>query len=360
MFNLKENILLSDLTTIRFGGRAKYYCECNDEEELMECLEFADKEKLKVQVLGGGSNIIFPDNGFEGLVLKIGMKGMSVSGKGGSDETEVTAQAGEDWDNFVMFCAGDGLQGIECLSGIPGKVGATPIQNVGAYGQEVSQTISEISAIERNSLTKVTFSNHECNFGYRQSRFKNEDKDRYIITEVKFKLNRNGEPEIRYKELKEYIDVRLSKEVTPDFTEVTPDSTGKLKIIRNAVIEIRKRKSMIVDSKDPDSVSCGSFFVNPILSKEEFVNFEYLFSENKISYHISDEEIKVSAASLIEKAGFHKGYNKEGAGISSKHTLALINCGGTAKDILNLAVEIEKKVYEKFGIRLRREPVIIN
>ena len=366
---IQKDILLSDFTTIRLGGKAKYFCQCMHEEEIIECLEFARKEKLKVQILGGGSNIVFSDKGFNGLVIKIVLKGMSVFGKGESNDVEITSKAGEDWDSFMLFCVSEGFSGLECLSGIPGNVGAAPIQNIGAYGHEVNETIVDVTAIDKNTFVKRTFSNKECKFGYRKSRFKNEDRDRYIITEIRFKLSRNSDPKIKYPELIDYLSKNyfLNAEVKSDsLLKELKNPVEKLKIVRNAVLEIRKRKSMVIDSKDPDSVSCGSFFVNPVISEENYKNLELKYREKEKNYglfeiphYITKEGIKVPAAWLIEKAGFYKGYKKGGTGISSKHTLALVNKGGTAKDILNLAKQIEVKVYKMFGIKLEKEPLII-
>ncbi len=368
MLNLKENISLSDYTTIKLGGKARYFCDCIDEEEIIACLNFISENKLKYQILGGGSNIIFPDEGFDGLILKTAMKNISLTGKGGSNEVEVIAEAGVNWDDFVRFCVAQGFAGIECLSGIPGTAGATPIQNVGAYGQDVSQVIKEVSAIEIDTLNKVKFSNADCHFGYRESKFKSEDSNKYIITEVKFVLKRIGEPLIQYPDLIKSLNDNnyvLSNDDVKYYFKDIKDSKEKLKIIRDAIIEIRKRKGMVTDKNDPDSISCGSFFTNPILSGEEFKAFK----NNLVKKEINDIEIphfktlkgiKVPAAWLIENAGFKKGYRKNGAGISSKHTLALINCGGKTKNVIELANEICGKVFELFGIKLETEPQIIN
>jgi UDP-N-acetylmuramate dehydrogenase len=367
MLEFKENILLSDFTTIKLGGKAKYFCECINEEQILECLEFAKKGNLRLQVLGGGSNTIFADEGFDGIILKTAMRNITLSGKGGSSEVIVTAEAGVNWDDFVIFCTGQGFAGVECLSGIPGTVGATPIQNVGAYGQEVSEIITEVTAIEISTHNKLVFSNPDCRFDYRQSRFKSDDAGKYIITEVKFLLKRNGEPAIRYPELKKYLeDEYVSEENEKDNYNSLTKPIEKLKFVRNAVIEIRKKKSMVVDQNDPDSVSCGSFFMNPILTDAEFQNFELkvknlklLNPVIKIPHFVTDKGIKIPAAWLIENAGFKKGYKKNGAGISSKHTLAIINCGGKTKNIMDLAEDIEERVHTLFGISLKREPVVI-
>ena len=366
---VENNILLSEFTTIKLGGNAKHFCRCESENDIIECLEYARQNNLKLQVLGGGSNIIFQDNGFNGIVLHSVSKGISVFGKGASDEVEITVQAGEEWDSFVLFCVSEGFCGIESLSGIPGNAGAVPIQNVGAYGSDVSKTIIDVTAVNRITREKTKFTNEECKFGYRNSRFKNKDKDKYIITEVKFKLIRNGNPEIEYPELKKHIAKNYFMDSEADAQKLfdgLSNPVEKLKIVRNAVLDIRKKKGMVIDEKDEDSVSCGSFFVNPVLTKDDYKEFELIIHSEQKNYGLFEiphfevpEGIKISAAWLIDNAGFHKGYTKEGAGISSKHNLALINKGGTTRSLLNLAKEIEQKVFKQFGIKLEREPIII-
>ncbi|HEY5536792.1 MAG TPA: UDP-N-acetylmuramate dehydrogenase [Ignavibacteria bacterium] len=370
MLIVKENILLSGHTNIQLGGNAEYFCECINEEQLLECLAFVKEKNLKVQILGGGSNVIFSDEGYDGMILKTAMKNITISGKGGSDIVLVTAEAGMAWDDFVRICVSQCFAGVECLSGIPGTVGATPIQNVGAYGQEVSSTISEVTTIEISTLNKVVFSNSDCRFGYRQSRFKSEDAGKYIITEVKFLLKRNGEPEIKYPELKEHIDnLKLKNPDTKDLAskEDKRRKFSELKLVRNAVIELRKNKSMVVDENDPDSISCGSFFINPVLNMEEYLEFESRIKNselrktiNEIPHFLTERGVKIPAAWLIENAGFQKGYRRKGAGISSKHTLAIINSGGNTKDVLDLAKEIESGVNTLFGITLIREPIVVH
>lgn len=349
---LKSDIKLSDLTTIKLGGTARYYGQFNNTYELRELLIFAFKENLRTQIIGGGSNIIFPDEGYNGIVLKNHIKELNYEIFG--DDVILKAGAGNNWDDLVAFCVNEGLQGMECLSGIPGSTGATPIQNVGAYGQEVSEIILDVHALRKEDLSVVHFNNYECRFGYRSSIFKKEQKDKYIITEVTFKLKLNAEPQIKYKEVADEI------EKDPAYHNLS--SRDKLKYVRAKVLEIRKRKSMIVDSGDENSVSCGSFFMNPVLSEEEYAIFE----ENIFHFPIkpkvfrTDKGIKIPAAWLIENAGFHRGLVKMGAGISDKHSLALVNKGCSTRQLLDLAVEIENKVKQFFGIQLQKEPVVVS
>ena len=309
---------------------------------------------MRVHILGGGSNLIFADHGFNGLILKIDLRGVAIDSTG--TKVSAAAAAGESWDEFVGQCIEHDLAGIECLSGIPGFVGATPIQNVGAYGQEVSETIESVRALDRKSLEPVNIPGHDCRFGYRQSRFKSDDRDRFVITEVRFRLTKFGQPQIRYTELQRYVDSNLS---------LSGLSQGRqaLDAVRSAVIALRKKKSMVIDPADPNSRSVGSFFVNPILAKEHFSTLQDRWKasghEKAIPVFPAGNGMKVPAAWLVENAGFPRGYRRNGAGISSNHSLALINCGGTTKELLDLAGEIESGVHQKFGIQLQREAVVV-
>jgi UDP-N-acetylmuramate dehydrogenase len=347
MVTILENIPLREFTSIKLGGNASFFCECKNEKEIIECLDFAKANNLKIHILVGGSNTVFSDSGFDGIVIKIDIKGINIHNDF-KDNIIVKAGAGEEWDVFVKFCVENKFAGVECLSGIPGSVGATPIQNVGAYGQEVKDTIIFVKAIDRATNKSVMFANEDCLFGYRSSRFKTVDKDKYIVTEVLFKLRKDGKPEIKYPELDKYLKKKFENELT-------------LEDVRNAVLELRKRKSMVVDDADPDSVSCGSFFVNPVVTEKfyEEVCKKAGIEKDIIPHFKTDGGFKLSAAWLIENAGFTKGYIKNGAGISSKHSLALVNKGGTTEDLLKFAEEIQSKVFDKFGIVLVKEPVIV-
>ncbi|MBI5403827.1 MAG: UDP-N-acetylmuramate dehydrogenase [Ignavibacteriae bacterium] len=364
MHNFKENVILANYTTIKLGGTAKYFCECKTEKELVDCLKLADEKQLKTHILGGGSNTVFSDSGFDGLVIKTGMKGIELHNDF-KDNVIIKVSAGEEWDDFVKYCVENKYSGVECLSGIPGSAGASPIQNIGAYGQEVKDTIIFVKALDRKTCKSVMFANEDCLFGYRTSRFKNIDKEKYIVTEVLFKLKKDGNPEIKYPELEKKLNEKYKSDLS-------------LSIVRNVVIELRKKKAMVVDESEPDSVSCGSFFVNLVLSETEFQNFYEQIENGKwpavagannaktensekhsIPFYKTSDGVKLSAAWLIENAGFKKGYTKNGAGISAKHSLALVNRGGTTADLLKLAKEIQEKVFEKFRVKLIREPEVI-
>lgn len=348
---LKSDIELSNFTTIKLGGTAKYFGQFNNIYELRELLKFAKKENLKTCIIGGGSNIIFADEGFKGIVLKNHIKELDYEVN--NDEVILKAGGGGNWDDFVSFCVNEGLQGVECLSGIPGSIGATPIQNVGAYGQEVSDVILGVRALRIEDNSIVTFNNSECKFSYRNSIFKSEQKDKYIIIEVIFKLKLNAEPQLKYKE--------LADAVVNEYEYQQISTSDRLKFVRYKVMEIRRKKSMVIDEDDVNTVSCGSFFMNPVLNEAEYKKFD----ENLFHFPIKPKVFKteggykIPAAWLIEHAGFHKGMNKNGAAISDNHSLALVNRGCTTKQLLELANEIENKVQQLFGIKLHKEPVVI-
>ena len=339
---IRQNIPLAPQTTIRLGGSARYYAECTSVDEIRACLQWAASTDRTVQVLGGGSNVLFADAGFDGLVLKIALRGLEFIGE------TVIAAAGEDWDSFVAACVEHGLAGVECLSGIPGLVGATPIQNVGAYGQEVQDTIVEVQAVDRQNLQEVVFSAAQCDFAYRQSRFKAADRDRYMITAVTYRLDASGLPQIRYPELRRQIGERLNS-----LNLGHPALTA----VRETVLQLRRGKSMLVDSEDTNARSVGSFFLNPTITTEAFAKLQQQHPD--IPSFPADNNVKVPAGWLVENAGFAKGFVQGGAGISEHHALALVNRGGTMADILALAGEIQNAVKKIFNIRLEREPVLI-
>src|SRR6266487_4643054 len=257
---LRENVPLAPHTTIGLGGDARYFWDCASESELREALQFGVERRLPIQVLGGGSNMIFSDAGYPGLVVKIGIQGAALQEAG--DAVLVQVAAGADWDALVREAVDRGLAGIECLSGIPGTVGGTPVQNVGAYGQEIAETLVSVTCLDRASLERRDFRADECGFAYRQSRFKREDRDRYIILEVTLRLRRQGRPSLRYAELAE--EVRR----TAPIEALAP--AAALGAVRAAVLALRRKKSMVLAADDPNSRSVGSFFVNPVLPPGAF------------------------------------------------------------------------------------------
>lgn len=340
---ISENIPLGPLTTLGVGGPARYFTEAASEEELLSAIGFARDRGLEIFILGGGSNLLVADNGFDSLVIKMALRGVDLSppyhGK-----VIVKAAAGEEWDSLVEMCVDRGLAGFECLSGIPGLVGATPIQNVGAYGQEVSQTIIEVRCIDRESLEPITLSNSECGFAYRTSIFNTTRRGRYIVTGVTYQLTEGGAPYLEYRDLAERF-----KGEKPSLVEA-----------RRAVLEIRRAKSMVIDNADPNSRSAGSFFKNPIVRRERADEIAEAIGETVPFFPMPDGSVKIPAAWLIERAGFSKGYILGNAGISQNHSLALINRGGaSADDIVALKDMIRHAVFSRFEIELAPEPVFL-
>jgi UDP-N-acetylmuramate dehydrogenase len=357
---LQENVPLAPMTTIGLGGPARFFAEARSIDELCAYLAWADGDKIPLHLLGGGSNVVFADGGFPGLVLRVGIRGLFFR-KDGPDHVLAVAGAGEPWDAFVGECVRRGLGGLECLSGIPGLSGATPIQNVGAYGQEVGPVVYRVRAIERRTHRQAEIDGRECGFRYRHSRFKGDDRDRYAITAVVFRLRAGAAPCAEYEEVKRHL-AKSGRDPA-----ALPAGTAGLEAVRSSVLEIRKRKSMLADPSDPDARSVGSFFENPVLDTEAYAALEARWrtggGTGTVPYHVTDEPgrrgaRKVPAAWLIEQAGFAKGLRRGGVGISSKHALALVNAGGTSRELLALAEEIRAGVKGKFGVELEREPVV--
>ena len=343
---IEENVPLAPLTTIGIGGPARFFFRASTVDEIRQALEWARDEKKPVFILGGGSNLLISDDGFNGLVIAVDLRGITLESE--DRFATVKAAAGEPWDAFVAHAVKNKWAGVECLSGIPGSIGATPIQNVGAYGQDVSETIIRVEALDRETGRVRSFNNEECRFGYRASLFKNHERDRYIILSVTFRLERGGAAAVRYPELKKYLEER-------------GQSLEDLQTVREAVIAIRKRKGMVLDPNDPDTRSDGSFFMNPILNSAEFEAFRrHPGTEGAPNFPGGDDTVKLSAAWLIEHSGFHKGFVHKNVGLSSKHTLALINRGGgTAAEAVELVRMVQDRVREKFGVEIHPEPNFI-
>jgi UDP-N-acetylmuramate dehydrogenase len=343
-----EHVPLAPMTTLGVGGPARYFCEARSEAEIRDAVVFARERGLPLFVMGGGSNLVVSDAGFPGLVLKIALLGVRERNLGGG-WVSFQVGAGENWDAFVSRTVQSCFAGLECLSGIPGTVGGTPIQNVGAYGQEVSETITEVQALPLASLESVSFSNADCRFAYRSSRFNSTDRGEYVITSVSFRLSHRGEPMIRYAELENYFAAHGS--------EATLAET------REAVLAIRRKKAMVLTPGHEDSHSAGSFFKNPIISEEQYSELTDRLAARSLrlpSYPAGAGSRKIPAAWLVERAGFHKGYAKGAAGISRHHALAIVNRGGaTAAEIVALKDEIQARVREGFGIELQPEPVFV-
>jgi len=349
--SLRTDVLLAPMTTLGVGGRAQFFADASRVDAMIAGVQWARSQALPLFVLGGGSNIVIADGGFPGLVLRVSLRGMITRVEG--RRAVVTVAAGEDWDGFVAACVARNWAGVECLSGIPGRVGATPIQNVGAYGQETSETLVSLKALNLETGRLEEISAAECEFGYRTSRFKAGGRDRFIITNVTYQLKVNGSPAIRYAELKHYIAEHGG-------------ATPTLEDVREAVLTLRRRKAMVIDSQDPDSRSVGSFFVNPVVSREEFeeVNRRAARSttgaDSMPAFPTTDDRVKLSAAWLIERAGVKRGYAHGGVGTSTKHALAIVNRGGaTAREVIELKNLIQSRVMEMFGVTLTPEPVFV-
>ncbi|HLI40192.1 MAG TPA: UDP-N-acetylmuramate dehydrogenase [Streptosporangiaceae bacterium] len=340
---------LADCTTLGVGGPARRFIRAGTEADLVEAVRAADQRGEPVLLLGGGSNVVVADEGFDGTVIQVATRGVGRDGEPGT----VTAAAGEDWDGLVARTVAEGLAGLECLSGIPGLVGATPIQNVGAYGQEVSQVLTCVRGYDRVAQQITAMPNERCGFGYRTSGFR-RDPGRFVVLSVTFRLAvRPLSAPVRYPELADVLGVRVGDRV--------PGAEA-----RSAVIELRQRKGMVVDPADPDTRSVGSFFVNPVLDQAALAAVEAAArarcgaGARVPRFDAGDGLVKVPAAWLIERAGFGRGYGRGGARISTKHALALVNSGSaTAADVIALAREIRDGVRGAFGISLAPEPVLV-
>lgn len=339
---IQTNVELAPLTTLGVGGAARFFAEVRTEHELIAALAYAKANGLDVFVLGGGSNIVVADGGFDGLVIRISIRGVREVERG-ADEVTLTVGAGEDWDGFVAYTVERGLSGVECMSGIPGLVGGTPVQNVGAYGQEVSETIVSVRCLDRASGAITELTNSECGFGYRSSIFNSTERNRYVVTGVDFRLTVNGSPKLAYRELAERFSGR-----SPGLGEV-----------RDAVLAIRRSKSMVIDPADPNSRSAGSFFKNPLVSAEKYNELTQTFGMIP-KFPAANGMVKVPAAWLIENAGIAKGFVLNGAGISAKHSLAIVNLGNAGSgDIIELKELIRSAVNSKYGILLEPEPIFV-
>lgn len=345
MLNILENVPLAPLTTLKVGGAARFFIEATSEADVLAAFEHAAARGLELFILGGGSNILVSDNGFDGLVVRIVLKGIEPAGGADAEKEVLSVRAGEDWDGFVEHCVGRDLAGVECLSGIPGTVGGTPVQNVGAYGQEVSETIVSVRCLDRQSGRIVELSDRECGFGYRTSIFNSSQRERYIVLSVKFALERGGGPKIVYRDLREHF-----AGANPTLAET-----------RSAVLKIRAAKSMVIDPNDPNCRSAGSFFKNPVVHGAELARIASAANADAVPhFDAGGQMVKVPAAWLIEQAGFKKGFAMGNAGISTRHSLALINRGNaSAAEIIQLKNKIIDAVMEKFGIELLPEPIFI-
>ena len=347
---LLENIPLAPLTTLKIGGPVRYLVEAASVGEVQEAVAFARSRDLPMFVLGGGSNVVIADSGWPGLVLKVVISG--IDRQIGHDEEGrnlFSAGAGESWDKFVSHAVQARCAGVECLSGIPGSVGGTPVQNVGAYGQEVSDTISSVQVLDLKDGQLRELCREACGFAYRSSIFNTTERGRFIVLRVTYALEPDGKPHISYADLKRHFEGR---ETPPNLAET-----------REGVRHIRARKGMLITPGDPDCQSVGSFFKNPVLSEAQHTELKKRATSRGLqvpSYPALESRHKISAAWLVEHSGFSKGFVSGHVGISSKHALAIINRGGaTAAEVLALKEQIQQRVEEIWGIFLEPEPVLV-
>jgi UDP-N-acetylmuramate dehydrogenase len=335
------------LTTLRVGGSARYFACADSVEDVESAVSFAENKNLPLFVLGSGSNVLISDNGWPGLVLQMGISGIQHTHE--RETIRLTVGAGEDWDAFVAFCVTRHLGGLECLSGIPGTVGATPVQNVGAYGQEVSQTITSVLVLDLTDKEVREMDAADCEFTYRSSIFNTRERGRFIILGVTYEVRAGGTPNLGYADIQKYFAGRSEPPTLAD--------------VREAVLKIRASKGMLITPGDPNSRSAGSFFKNPVLTTAQFDDLLRRARERNLqvpSYPALSQQKKISAAWLVENSGFTKGYVKGRAAISSKHALAIVNRrDATAAEITALRDEIQQRVENAWGIKLDPEPVLV-
>ncbi len=340
-----NDVPLALRTTLEVGGRARYFLQTANPEEVASGLSWAREHDVDVAIIGGGSNLLIADRGFDGLVIR--QRDASLEHDVDGDSVRLRVTAGMNWDALVAWSVSRGFAGLECLSGIPGDVGACPIQNIGAYGQEVADVMSGVVALERQSGKTVTFDREACAFGYRDSMFKSVAPDRYVVTSVAMTLRAGGAATLRYSELER----RVRQEGTPTLAKV-----------RETVLALRSDKSMVLDPKDENRRSAGSFFLNPIVSPDgaqQAMERAAVLApgETMPRYPASSGSVKLSAAWLIERSGLSKGTVRGPVGLSTRHSLAIVNRGGaTAAQIVDFAVEIQTRVRDEFGVSLRPEP----
>ncbi len=350
---LQENIPLAPLTTFRLGGPARFFVEAQSVGEVEEAVRFAQSKQLSLFVLGGGSNLVVADSGWPGLVLKVAISG--IEPRTGHDhnkdgKTLFDVGAGESWDRFVSHAVLAHCAGVECLSGIPGSVGGTPVQNVGAYGQEVSETIESVEVFDRNDGQVRELCREACGFTYRASIFNTTERGRFIIVRVTYALTPGGEPHLAYADLASAIS---------QAARLVPISPR----LARRCATFAPCKGMLLVAGDPDCQSAGSFFKNPVLSEAQHEDLKKRATAKGFavpSYPALEKNKKVSAAWLVEKSGFARGYGFGHVGISSKHALAIVNRGGaTAAEVLALKDQIQQRVEEIWDVRLEPEPVMV-
>jgi UDP-N-acetylmuramate dehydrogenase len=341
---VREHVPLHALCTLGVGGSARWFARADRREDVGAIHQWCADHDVPMFVLGGGSNLVVADEGFDGLVLSMAVTGVTMAKASGA--TIVSAGAGESWDQLVESVVGHGLSGVECLSGIPGTVGGTPIQNVGAYGQEVSSVIERVAAFDRTNAELIEMSAADCRFSYRMSRFKADDAGRFIVCGVSYRLD-HAKTAVSYPDLAAELERRAVRDPLP-------------LDIRDAVLTIRRRKGMVLDAGDPDTRSVGSFFMNPVVTLDDRERIASLSGETVPGFTTADGRVKIPAAWLIERSGVRKGSGERTVGLSTKHPLAIVNRGGaTSADVIAFAVKVKRAVLDWCGVWLRPEPVFV-
>jgi UDP-N-acetylmuramate dehydrogenase len=346
---IRERIALASMTTLQVGGEARFFVDAESEETAVSALEWAEEHGVRAVILGGGSNVLVSDRGVDGLVVRVRVRGTREVTHEDSAKIALEVGAGEELDAIVAESVAAGHAGLECLSGIPGFVGATPIQNVGAYGQEIAETVVGVRALHRATRKVTVLDNRACGFSYRSSVFKEDQREAFVVLSVTLALARGGEPTLRYPELARELAARGA-------------DASSLADVRATVLAIRRSKSMVIDPSDPNRCSAGSFFVNPIVTKEHARQIEEMLGDAgaKMPRFASGQNVKLSAAWLIEHAGISKGSSDGPVGISTRHALAIVNRGGaTAAQILAFAARVRDAVRAHFGVALVPEPVLV-
>ena len=342
---VRERVALAPYTTLGVGGPARWFVEAPDEATLRDALAWSRARGVALRMLGGGSNVVVADAGVEALVVRVGLRGVTTREAG--RVVDITAAAGEPWDDLVALAVARGWAGLECLSGIPGLVGATPMQNVGAYGQEVSDTVVAVRALDTTTGEALTLSPAECGFAYRDSAFKSRELGRYVVLAVTYRLRPGAAPTLGYADVERAVAARgLTAPTLAD--------------VRASVLAIRRTKSMVLDPGDPNRRSCGSFFTNPIVTAADAEQVVRRAGEATMPrWPQADGGVKLSAAWLIERAGYRRGQREGAVGLSTAHALAVVaHDGARAADVLGFARRLQASVAERFGVRLALEPAV--
>ena len=347
MKSIERDVALAQLSTMGVGGSAQFFCKAERESDLRRALDWAGSRGHDVFILGGGSNVVFADDGFSGLAVQLCLR--EVEFEEADDHVIVTAGAGVDWDTLVAQCVERDLGGLECLSGIPGSVGATPVQNVGAYGAEVSDTIAKVRVLDRSQKRGAELYPDHCRFAYRDSLFKSHEPGRYVVLSVSYKLPKNGSPDVKHPELQKRLEEAGIEKPT-------------LAQVREIVLAARAEKSMVIREGDENARSCGSFFVNPIVSREtaDSIRASWTGEGSMPCYEQPDGRQKLAAGWLIEQSDMPRGTRAGNVGLSSKHALSSVcHNGATSAEIIELARRVRAAVDARFGLELEPEPQFV-